>query len=242
MELLRMLDWLVKAFRVASLLVLVVVAYSGIVLMQDAQAALSQAQRGEVQTLTLTNRGYLPLTLTILVEVEVNGHKASIVREHHIPPGGTTDLSLSLEELYEKLPADALSSAAFRSVKAQVRVTVNANIGGLVQLSAASSREMPIGPLMKYYKVEVVEVKPLNMTHVLIKVRMKMSAPMLAGMEGKVRLTFDGATTGWVPFKVDEAGSMELEKDVVVKLGARECVIGFCLGGFCHKETVSVGG
>ena len=126
MKMLRMLDWLVKAFRVASVLVLAVVAYSGIVLMQDAQAAFSQAQRGEVETLTLTNRGYLPLTLTILVEVEVDSHKASIVREYYIPPSGTADLSLSPKELYEKLPAGALSSAAFRSVKAQVRVTVNA--------------------------------------------------------------------------------------------------------------------
>lgn len=242
MEILRVLDWLVKAFRVASVLVLVVVAYSGIVLMQDAQAAFSQVQRGEVETLTLTNRGYLPLTLTILVEIEVDGHKASIVREYHIPPGGTADLSLGLEELYEKLPADALSSAAFRSVKAQVKATVNANIGGLVQLSAASSRELPIGPLIKHYKMEVVGVRPLNMTHALVKMRMEINAPMLAGVEGRVRLTFDGASTGWTSFKVDEAGNMELEKEVVVRLGARECLIELCLGGFCHKEIVSVGG
>ena len=228
--------------RIVSLAALIAVAYTGLSLYQEATELARLAKSGATR-LELTNTGVLPLKLDITANIKVGEHSAVIRRTLEIPPGKSAAIEVDYSEVLSQLPVEALLPAAVKPVNAKLEVLVKADLGGLLSIEVAREEELSVGPLLEHVEVSLEPVELINATHFKYALHVRLSAPLLAGREAKLRLK-GGLETPWLTLPFDETGSADLEHVGVARIasGAAPVTVEVCVDGACSEVPLTVGG
>ena len=224
----------VLALRLATFVLSTVVVYSALAFYAENVAQVSQALGEGAASLRLSNKGLIPVSVTLRLELWHGDYSLIVERAYEVVPGASVPAFFDVEHVLEELPEDVLAKLAFERSEITLRITAKIDFSGLLSVTLRGSRKIPVGPLVEHCSVSVVSRRALNLTHAAVRVRAECYAPGIPVREATLKVFTGTGPAERIPLLFDESGHAAAEREIIVALESKALEAELCVHSVCR--------
>jgi hypothetical protein len=188
----------------ASIVALAALAYSGIALYQSFTGAVNSFSafndsRTSLSAFNITNGGLFPTSLGISANLSINGvNHPAVAHQLELQPGesGTFNLSIPLSVEDAVREPGILQAVLFSGVTVNLTVGYNVALAPFLTVTAQSSQNLEVPPVVSNIDVRVGSTNPYNSTHAEVSLIYSFSDDAPVSLNGTLGVVVTDSPSG----------------------------------------------